>query len=238
MAERAHEHQFPVENIPIPEEAGKTPEMVFEEYFPGKIETLDRSSVPPKAMVFFEERSRIFALNDEEYTPENFDKYYSIHRDDAVVIYIASQHREGLWAKQPSHKTRVHFYETLGEESTGYGSIEFEKNQLKDWTQEEYAYSQKPFVVIMHTPDGPTPSNNSQTDFTRQGYGKKRLVTMGAYSLATFGEQLYSGDANTLGVALFDSLVEDGLAEEIKMGTGPRRRFKMALKPLSADEHS
>lgn len=238
MSERSEQPHMPFDEAPESEKHQQTPETIFETYFPDKLKAIGRSNVPPQVMEFFEGRSRIFAPDDKEYAPENFDGFYIIHRDDGVTVYIATQHREEMWGKQPNHRTRVHFYELLEDNSTGYGTIEYKKDALIDRiTKQQLFYTQKPYVVIMNTYDGPTLENGAQPKFTRQGYGTKRLQTMGAYSLAFFAQQLYSGNANKQGRALFESMIEKGMAEEVDTGDKTRKHFRMALKPITSQNH-
>lgn len=227
MTEKPHQYQTretsekPYEPREVYKDSSKS---TFETYFPGEITEIDSTSIPEQAISFFEWQSGYFVTENEPYVPGNFDSHYKIDRNDGVTTYTASQHRIKPGS---SLRTQVYFYEMLGEDQLGYGTISLEDEYLKD-----YPYSHLPVIIFNRTIGNISETDDEEKSFTRQKYGTKRILEMGAYSLAFFNKELHSVGANRLAVGAWDNLIAEGLAEEIKLGPENRRKFKLKLKPV------
>jgi hypothetical protein len=182
----------------------------------GTIEKILPDQLPPDVLQYFDGMNRRFV--DPEDPPQVFNGFYKItHTDNSdLVTYVAD--KDMLYTdfdKTPKGFERnVFLYEMKGAEKTGHAELRYRpKAKIGD------AFKDKPFIGY----------NGTEKDFLHQGLARKRIFAMGAYSEMEWGLPLYSGDQNKMADGVWQSLVSDGLAEEVPNYTKVRKRYKLLL---------
>lgn len=223
MEEKAptQENQPPVEIV----------KNIFETNFDGSFEEIKRKDVPEKALKHFEGHSSLF-IHPDDYKENNFSSYYRIERKDGIVTYVASQikvYKDSAVGKL-HREVNVYFYDMLGDEKLGHGEVRFYLDHKKG-----FMWADRPFVGFTqtegHYSEYDREINPDKKSFTQSGFGKKRILLMGAYTKSVMGKDLYSGDTNSFSVKVWESLEKEGLAKEVKLRDDyPRRTFKLTYR--------
>lgn len=195
----------------------------FNELFPyGTIEEISKNQLPSSALEFFEGMNQRFVHPDDK--PPEFNAFYRVNRTDTagLITYIAD--KDMVYTDHERKPIRleknVFFYEIIDDHLVGKGELQYRPKAKKD-----DAFKDKPFVGY----------NGTEDDFLKQGLARKRLFAMGAYSEMEWGQPLYSGDQNKMADGVWQSLVRDGLAEEVPNYTPVRKRYRLLLENLKKE---
>lgn len=207
----------PFQRIETQAKEGGSKKETFERLFQtGTIEEITHEEVPLEVLGYFEGMSSRF-ISPAKYRPRNFTHYYRIiHKDiPGFFTYVADQDK--VYDKKNSQvlEKNVYLYEVVDGQKVGHGELRYQPNAKN----QDLYFKDRPFVGYSGTEQG----------YRQQGLGRKRLLAMNAYAQMEWGLPLYSGDQNETADHVWQSLLKEGLAEEVATGRSKlRKRYRVA----------
>ena len=205
---------------------------VFSNYYPdARINLHTHTHIPENVMNIFEWSSKRFRL-PEEYRPLEFEAFYLITHPDSSITYAARQKKllDPSPNVGPQLRTLEETTQFIDVDTTKGGAI-VGRSELRFTHKDDPYFTNKPFEGWSGTED----------DYLKQGYARRRIFTMNAFSQTTYGLPLHS---DTLFVSgrdkdsgkeiepqklLWEKLVNEGIA--VKYDEGGKDRFFISFAP-------
>lgn len=184
------------------QELGDTLRDVFRDYCGGEIALVNSSDVPMSVIEKFEWYSQD-GLAGDECDKGNFDTFFRVEFDN-YTTYIALQKNKSAAVSDLPVQSALYIYEADNESGLEIGSGEIVLSGSLDLDV--------PYVGYTKT-NGAFPD---EPNFTKKGFGRKRLFTMNAMTqMLKYGSLKSSDLMEPNAESLWENLVSDGIAEKV-----------------------